>query len=47
MWNKLSRLKKISNEYFYSKHFLIWGWATWRHVWKKYDVNMKDWKLKK
>ncbi len=39
--------KKISNEYFYSKHFLIWGWATWKHVWKKYDVNMKDWKLKK
>ena len=36
-----------SNRYFYSKHFLIWGWATWRRVWKKYDVEMKDWKLKK
>ncbi|MDW8236589.1 MAG: hypothetical protein RMK98_08240 [Bacteroidia bacterium] len=22
---------------------LIWGWATWRRVWKEYDVDMKDW----
>ena len=22
---------------------LIWGWATWRRVWEKYDVNMKTW----
>lgn len=36
-----------SNSYFYSKHFLIWGWATWRHVWNKYDVEMKKWKLPK
>ncbi len=39
--------KVNSNRYFYSKHFLIWGWATWRRVWNKYDVEMKEWKSKK
>ena len=34
---------KQSNEYFYSTHFIIWGWATWREKWKKYDVEMKNW----
>lgn len=22
---------------------LIWGWASWRRVWRHYDVGMKDW----
>lgn len=22
---------------------LIWGWATWKRVWKHYDRSMKDW----
>ena len=34
--------KNYSNKYF-SKHYIIWGWATWRSAWKKYDVEMKDW----
>lgn len=29
--------------YFFSQHFSIWGWATWRRAWKYYDVNMKAW----
>ncbi len=33
-----------SNKYFFSEHFLIWGWATWKRAWKNYDVNMKKWK---
>ncbi len=32
-----------SNKYFYSQHFLIWGWATWKRAWKHYDVEMKEW----
>jgi len=35
--------KKNSDKYFFSKHYIIWGWATWRNAWKKYDVYMKDW----
>ena len=26
---------------------MIWGWATWKNAWKKYDVEMKEWKDKK
>ncbi len=38
---------KIKNEYsyYFSKYSHIWGWATWRRAWKKYDVNMKKWPL--
>jgi GR25 family glycosyltransferase involved in LPS biosynthesis len=33
----------ISTSYYFSKHIHIWGWATWRRVWIKYDVHMKSW----
>ena len=36
--------KVISREsYFFSQHFTIWGWATWRRAWEFYDVEMKEW----
>lgn len=30
--------------YYFSKYTHIWGWASWRRVWKNYDENltMKD-----
>lgn len=31
------------NSYFFSSIPHIWGWATWKRAWKKYDVNMKEW----
>jgi len=38
---------KSSNIYL-SKYIHIWGWATWRSRWKKYDPSIKFWpKLKK
>ncbi len=38
-------LSDESNDYtyFFSKHYTIWGWATWRRAWKLYDVNMNEW----
>ena len=30
--------------YFFSHYGGIWGWATWRDRWSKYDVKMKEWK---
>lgn len=33
----------IEEDYFFSNIFNVWGWATWRRAWKKYDVNMKSW----
>lgn len=36
-----------NNSYFFSSIPHIWGWATWRRTWKKYDVAMSEWpKLK-
>lgn len=35
---------RIQEDYFYSRHFIIWGWATWRSAWKKYDVKIPTWR---
>ena len=32
-----------ADSYFFSKYGHIWGWATWKRVWVKYDYEMKDW----
>ncbi len=29
--------------YFFSKIGGIWGWASWRRVWKHYDISIKSW----
>ncbi len=30
--------------YYFSKYICLWGWASWRRSWEKYDVgNMKFW----
>lgn len=28
--------------YYYSSIPHVWGWATWRRAWKKYDFNLSD-----
>ena len=33
----------LDNEYRFSKHTYIWGWATWKRAWLKYDLKMKSW----
>lgn len=41
-----TRLKNSNADtsgYFFSKYPHIWGWASWRRVWKLYDVEMKLW----
>lgn len=30
-------------DYLYSSYSQTWGWATWRRVWKDYDIGMKNW----
>jgi hypothetical protein len=34
-------------DYFFSKYYSIWGWATWRRSWNKLDLKMKDWEIYK
>lgn len=36
---------EIQDSYFFSHYFPIWGWATWRRAWKKYDVGIESWEL--
>ena len=34
---------EIENAYTFSKYYQIWGWATWKRAWDKYDIDMKGW----
>ena len=43
--NFLSPKKWKDNKYFYSRLGHIWGWATWKRTWQKFDVDIKDWPL--
>lgn len=29
------------DSYYFSRIFCIWGWATWKRAWEKYDINME------
>jgi hypothetical protein len=31
-----------SESYYFSNYNHIWGWATWRRAWDKYDYEMRD-----
>ncbi len=31
-----------NDSYYFSQISLIWGWATWRRAWEKYDIEMSD-----
>jgi hypothetical protein len=40
--NFLSGWQRDSDySYYFSYYGSIWGWATWRRAWKKYDVNIR------
>lgn len=39
----LIRNCKKKESYYFSYFSSIWGWATWRRAWEKYDPEMKDW----
>ncbi|QPH39934.1 glycosyltransferase family 2 protein [Pedobacter endophyticus] len=40
-WNDEFNVDEES--YFFSKYAHIWGWATWKRAWEKYDFLMEDW----
>jgi hypothetical protein len=35
--------KRNNYSYYFSRHILCWGWATWRRSWQNFDMNMKLW----
>jgi hypothetical protein len=34
---------KTGDSYFYSRMTHIWGWATWRRSWARYDEHLAQW----
>lgn len=36
-------LRRGGASYYFSKFNHIWGWASWRRVWKKYSLALEDW----
>jgi len=45
--NFLPDITYESISYDFCSYSHIWGWATWRRVWKNYDVNLSFWKEQK
>jgi hypothetical protein len=41
--NYTERNNYTDTSYFFSKYGHIWGWATWKRAWEKYDYHMLDW----
>jgi hypothetical protein len=33
----------IKESYCFSRYYSIWGWASWKRAWSKYDINMSEW----
>lgn len=34
---------EVPSGYVFSRYFAIWGWATWRRAFAKYDFEMRHW----
>jgi hypothetical protein len=32
-----------ADSYYFSRYPHVWGWATWKRAWAKYDVDMTQW----
>src|SRR5580765_3659877 len=41
--NLVGKHQNTDDSYFFSEIGGIWGWATWRSEWQRYDRNLKDW----
>jgi hypothetical protein len=41
--NHLFGQAETTDSYYFSRYPHVWGWATWRRAWAKYDLNMTLW----
>jgi hypothetical protein len=41
--NLVQSYKRLVDSYFFSQIGAIWGWATWREEWHRYDRYLSDW----
>lgn len=42
-FNPLQKSFPFPYSYYFSKGVSIWGWATWRRTWQKYDEHLTTW----
>jgi len=40
--NFIDNLIEVESSYYFSKNTHVWGWATWKRAWSKYDVYLSD-----
>ncbi len=33
----------VGTDYFFSRFYHIWGWATWKRSWEKFDIEISTW----
>lgn len=38
--NNYTPIKTIDSDYIFTKYGHIWGWATWKRVWDKFDIEL-------
>ncbi len=41
--NRLYGRRRPKSSYYFSRYPNIWGWATWRRAWAKFDLSMEAW----
>ena len=40
--NFLNGIRRGKSSYYFSSNFHVWGWASWRRAWVKYDYEAKN-----
>lgn len=43
--NFISNIKKPETSYYFSRLADVWGWASWKRAWAKYDLSIQDWPI--
>jgi hypothetical protein len=41
--NLVGRYARTSDSYYFSRIGGVWGWATWKSEWRRYDRHLSDW----
>ncbi|MGD1174069.1 methyltransferase type 11 [Mycobacterium seoulense] len=41
--NHLFGRAETAESYYFSRFAHLWGWATWRRAWARYDIHMTNW----
>lgn len=39
-----TRPADVRDSYYFSRYAHVWGWATWRRAWNRYDVDITAWR---